>query len=81
MIQTIPPLQRGDRIGFVTPAGPVRYDKIAPALARLEGLGFQCELGKHALEDHGLVSALPQDRINDLMDFLHLLHRPSHHYR
>ncbi len=67
----IPPLRRGDKIGFVTPAGPVRYDQISAAIERLEAAGYRTELGANALENHGIVSAPAEDRIADLMQFLH----------
>ena len=65
------PLKPGDTIGFISPAGPVRYDQFEPAVQRLQSLGYKVRLGQHALSNHGIVSAPPRDRIADIMDFLH----------
>ncbi|MGH1363020.1 MAG: S66 peptidase family protein [Calditrichia bacterium] len=66
----IPPLLPGDKIGLVSPAGPVKPAQVKEGMRLLEELGYRCIPGQHAFANAGIVSAPREDRLSDLHGFL-----------
>lgn len=60
----------GDKVGLVSPAGPVCKEQIQNGLDTLTQKNIQYEFGKYAFSDHGITSASVSKRIEDINDFL-----------
>lgn len=70
MNSKLPAIFPGDKVGLVSPAGPVKKEQIQNSLDILDELGIQYEFGKHAFSDKGIVSASVQNRLADINHFL-----------
>lgn len=64
------PILPGDKIGLISPAGPVKKEQIQKGLDTLAKYGIQYEFGKHAFSNHGIVSASANNRLEDINRFL-----------
>lgn len=60
------PLQPGDKIAIVSPAGIVNPDFVYSAIQVLSNEGWQPYIGQHALEQQGSFSGSIDDRFEDL---------------
>lgn len=63
-----PRLVAGDRVRLVSPASYPSEDLLAESVRTLESWGLVVEVGKHALDRHGYLAGLDQDRLADLND-------------
>ena len=61
-------LQTGDRIGIVTPSGPVVAHRkyLEEGIKNLEDMGFKVVLGKHVFEKKGYMAGSDEERAEDL---------------
>ena len=61
-----PPLERGDRVGIVAPAGPVRADLLDRGLSYLEARGYVPVPGDHLRDRRAYLGGSDADRLRDL---------------
>ena len=64
-----PRLQSGDTVGIVSPSwgGAGRFPRrVEQGLHYLQSLGFKVKIGSHALNQLGIVSDTPQNRVDDI---------------
>lgn len=61
-------LRPGDLIALVTPASPIERERILTTIDILEGAGYRCLLGRHALDADGFLAGRDEDRARDLQD-------------
>lgn len=61
-------LQKGDKIGLVTPGSPLDPNVINARVKVLRDMGFTVVFGKHVYSQDGIVAALPQQRAEDVMN-------------
>lgn len=62
-----PRLNAGDTVALISPASPPRGRRmLLLGKKRLERLGFQVVLGKHALAEHGYLAGTDRERLADL---------------
>ena len=66
----LPPILPGDKVGLVSPAGPVTKEQIQTGLDTLTKNGIDYEFGKNAFSDRGIVSASAKKRLDDINSFL-----------
>jgi len=65
-------LQKGDTIGLVSPAAPLAglvFHRTEGGIKMLEKMGFNVELGKHALKVSGYTAGSPEERAEDINNF------------
>ena len=65
-------LQRGDKVGIVSPSAPLAglaSHRVKKGRAMLEELGFKVKIGKHALKITDYTAGNPIERANDINDF------------
>ena len=71
-MQYIEKIKKGDKIGIISPSAPLaglvehRYKN---GIKKLEELGFEVEIGKHALDVTSYTAGTAKDRAKDIMDF------------
>jgi muramoyltetrapeptide carboxypeptidase len=65
-----PRLLKGDRIGIVSPAGPVDASDLRPGLELLEASGFSVRLAPHVYDRENYLAGKDEDRLSDLHDML-----------
>ncbi|MFS8100328.1 LD-carboxypeptidase [Lentzea alba] len=68
MVVLPPRLRAGDRVRLVSPASYPSSELLAASVRTLEGWGLVVEVGKHALDRHGYMAGLDEDRLADLND-------------
>jgi muramoyltetrapeptide carboxypeptidase len=61
-------LTEGDSVGVVAPASPVSADRIKPAVAWLESLGYRVRLGNSVGRNDRFLAGTDEDRARDLVD-------------
>lgn len=61
-----PRLRRGDRVRLVSPASWPTEELLAESVRTLESWGLTVEVGEHALDRHGYLAGLDEDRLADL---------------
>jgi muramoyltetrapeptide carboxypeptidase len=66
----LPAVFPGDKVGLVSPAGPVKKEQIQNSLDILNQFKIEYEFGKHAFSDKGMVSASVKNRLDDINHFL-----------
>jgi muramoyltetrapeptide carboxypeptidase len=59
-------LRRGDRIGVISPAGPVNASELQPGLDILESSGFEVLLGRHVYNRRDYLAGDDKARLEDL---------------
>lgn len=63
----IPPrLRPGDRIGIISPAGPVAASDLKPGLDLLASRGFRIREAPHLYDRNGYLAGKDEDRLSDL---------------
>ena len=60
------PLQKGDTIGIVSPAGIVDPGELEKGVRELEGLGFRVLLGRNVLKANRYLAGSDQEKVEDL---------------
>jgi len=65
-----PRLRTGDRIGVISPAGPVNKSDLQPGLAILESSGFRVRLAPHVYDSVDYLAGKDGDRLEDLHSML-----------
>lgn len=60
------PLQPGDKIAIVSPAGPIDSALVYGAAEMLRGQGYRVDIGQHALGHNGQYSGTDHERYADL---------------
>jgi len=63
-----PRLRRGDRIGIISPAGPVSESDLQPGLKILTSSGFKVCLAPHVYDNMGYLAGEDEVRLKDLHD-------------
>lgn len=58
-------LQKGDKIGIVSPAGKIDSEKVGIAVSRLEKVGYKIVLGKHVFDECNMFAGKDIDRLQD----------------
>lgn len=61
-------LYEGDNVGLISPAGPVKEDKLEKGMATLESLGLRVRLGTHARAAKGYLAGGDRDRAEDVYE-------------
>jgi muramoyltetrapeptide carboxypeptidase len=61
-----PKLKKGERIGIIAPAGPVREEEIQPGVRYLESLGFEPVCSPHLFDQKGYLAGEDKARLKDL---------------
>lgn len=59
-------LHRGDTVGIVCPAGPVREDLLASGIKTLESLGLKVKPGHHVRAELGYLAGSDRERAEDI---------------
>ncbi|MBN2031946.1 MAG: LD-carboxypeptidase [Deltaproteobacteria bacterium] len=59
-------LKQGDRIGVLSPAGPVGSEELLPGIKAVESLNFSVALSPHALSEEGYLAGGDDLRLHDL---------------
>ncbi|MCP4669586.1 MAG: LD-carboxypeptidase, partial [Deltaproteobacteria bacterium] len=59
-------LVKGDRIGVISPAGPVKESDLQPGLHVLEKAGFGVVLGSHVYDKRGYLAGDDTARLDDI---------------
>ena len=59
-------LRRGDRIGIISPSGPVDEADLQPGLNLLESFGFKVRIASHVYSRKGYLAGEDQARLDDL---------------
>lgn len=65
------PLQPGDRIRIVSPAGKVQRDKVLPGIELLLDEGFEVIVGRHVFDKHFQYAGTDNQRVADLQEAIH----------
>lgn len=60
------PLNPGDQVVLVSPAGPVSPEPVERGAALMRGWGLSVTVGAHAYDRDGLVAGTDRDRLDDL---------------
>ncbi|MFS0561680.1 LD-carboxypeptidase [Terribacillus sp. 179-K 1B1 HS] len=58
--------KKGDTIGIVAPAGPVKREELEQGIKIVEALGLRVKLGKHVYDKYGYLAGTDTDRAADL---------------
>jgi len=61
-------LRKGDRIGVIAPAGPVKPSELAPGIQLLQSTGYEVQLGQHIYENRDYLAGTDESRLQDLHD-------------
>lgn len=61
-----PRLRKGDVIGVIAPASPMKPELLESGVRYLEGLGYRVKLGKHVFKTHGYLAGTDKQRAQDL---------------
>jgi muramoyltetrapeptide carboxypeptidase len=61
-----PRLKRGDKIGVISPAGPVSESNLKPGLNILRSSGFEVRLGPHVYDSRAYLAGDDEARLDDL---------------
>ncbi|NUO78964.1 LD-carboxypeptidase [candidate division KSB1 bacterium] len=61
-----PRLRKGDVIGVIAPASPMKPELLESGVRYLEGLGYRVKLGKHIFKKHGYLAGTDKERAQDL---------------
>jgi muramoyltetrapeptide carboxypeptidase len=61
-----PALRKGDRIGVISPAGPIREDELRGGLEMLESYGFDVRVGDHVFSNRDYLAGEDELRLADL---------------
>jgi len=62
------PLEPGDTVGIVAPAGPVTKELVQKGKRFLEDLGFKVRLGKHLFNKNNYLAGTDEERAQDIME-------------
>jgi len=62
------PLQPGETIGVIAPAGPVEPEELSDGIQHLEALGFKTLIGPSVYRSQRYLAGSDQERINDLLE-------------
>src|SRR4051794_8197006 len=65
-----PSLVAGARVHLISPAGPVRAERVAAAVDALTAIGFRATVGDHALQHRGYLAGTDDERLTDLHESL-----------
>lgn len=65
-----PPLNPGDRIQVISPAGPVDPKRLKKGVRILEEWGYRVQLSPHALSKSGFLAGSDEERLDDLSNAL-----------
>lgn len=60
--------KKGDTIGIVSPAGPIKREELERGIKIVESLGLRVKLGKHVFDKYGYLAGKDTDRAADLND-------------
>jgi muramoyltetrapeptide carboxypeptidase len=60
--------KKGDTIGIVSPAGPIKREELEQGIKIVESLGLHVKLGKHVFDKYGYLAGTDSDRAADLND-------------
>lgn len=60
--------KKGDTIGIVSPAGPIKREELEQGIKIVESLGLHVKLGKHVFDKYGYLAGSDSDRAADLND-------------
>lgn len=60
------PLKKGDKVGYIAPAGPIVKERLEGAIKALECLGLKVVLGKNCTLDHGYLAGKDNLRADDI---------------
>jgi muramoyltetrapeptide carboxypeptidase len=60
--------KKGDTIGIVSPAGPIKREELERGIKIVESLGLRVKLGKHVFDKYGYLAGTDTDRAADLND-------------
>ncbi|NOU60862.1 S66 peptidase family protein [Marinifilum caeruleilacunae] len=63
-------LQKGDKIGIISPAGKIDPEKVGIAVTKLEDLGLKVVLGKHVFDEYHQFAGRDLNRLKDLQQML-----------
>lgn len=58
-------LRKGDVIGVIAPASPMKLALLESGVRYLEGLGYRVKLGKHVFKTHGYLAGTDKERAQD----------------
>lgn len=67
---TVPKLQVGDRVRFVSPASKPTPSAVQRGIELLESWGLHVEIGRHAFDEVGYLAGHDHDRLSDLNEAL-----------
>lgn len=65
-----PSLKKGDTIGVIAPASPIKTDDFEKAICFFQDLGLQVQLGKHLYEEYGYLAGTDEQRLEDFHDMI-----------
>ncbi len=54
--------KKGDTIGIVSPAGPIKREELERGIKIVESLGLRVKLGKHVYDKYGYLAGTDADR-------------------
>jgi muramoyltetrapeptide carboxypeptidase len=60
------PLQKGDKICVVSPAGKIKSERVLPAIDWLNNQGYKVVVGEHVFTEHFQFAGTDGQRLNDL---------------
>lgn len=63
-------LRPGDRVGIVSPAGPVDRERLQAGISMIAARGYEVVVGEHVYRRDGLFAGTDQDRLSDLIRLL-----------
>ncbi|MDP8228670.1 MAG: LD-carboxypeptidase [Candidatus Electryoneaceae bacterium] len=70
-MSTLPsPLNKGDLIRVISPAGPVDLDRLKLGVRVLESWGYRVEIAPNALNRNGYLAGTDEERLSDLVSAL-----------
>lgn len=62
-------LQKGDKVGIISPSGEIKNKDLSPALNYLKNQGLIPVIGKHAESQYRYMGGTDKERASDIMDF------------
>ncbi|GAB7089175.1 S66 peptidase family protein [Marinifilum fragile] len=63
-------LEKGDKIGIISPAGKIEPEKVGIAVTMLERLGLKVVLGKHVFDEYHQFAGRDLNRLKDFQQML-----------
>lgn len=66
MISSLKGLKKGDIIGIIAPASPVKDEEIRPAINIIKQKGYNISEGTHIYDTRGYLAGSDEDRLHDL---------------